>query len=242
MAKAPSKSITANNADIEKIVILHTRINNLATEQKKLKEEFTSETSKLKEDSKAIFDLDLGHIGDDGAPEIYGNHEYPVEDHLVTVNMKMQQGGLTFTQIGGKPAKDVLTGMMGEKDFKKLFKETPILKESPEKLREVHKSHPDLISRRLNISAIDPAILEGMLDKLEAAVPEAVIHTVKDEAAYIETIEDAEFETEVSTATGFIDKCASLPDDTKTELRDFIRKVLGSCVTMAVKCGNKADS
>jgi hypothetical protein len=239
MAKAPSKAVTAqSNSNLETIINLHTEINQLNTELKGKKAEFTEATDQLKEESKSVFDKDLGHLEDESIPEVFGNHEYHTDDHLITVNYKMKTGGLTFTQIGGRPACEYLPEMMGDAAYKKLFKETPKVVNTPEELIEAHSFRPDLVGFRMNSSALP----EEVMDELREKYPDAFTPYVKDEAAYISEIPAAVVETEVSTATGFLEKVASLPEDTKYDLRDFLRKVLASCVTSAVKCGNKADA
>lgn len=237
MAKAPYKSLTSTGNNLETIISLHSEINDLSTQLKTKKTEFSEKTDELKNDSKDIFDADLGAIGEDSVPEIYGNHGYPHGDHLITVNYKMSKGGLSFSNIAGRPACKVLPKLMGEKEYEKLFDEAKVLKETPEKLSVVHSFRPDLVGFQLT-----GELPEEALDDLRKKYPDAFTPYAKDEEKYITEIEGAEVETHVSTKTGFLEKAANLSDDTKYNLRDFIRKVLASRVTSAVKCGNKTDA
>jgi hypothetical protein len=238
MAKAPSKSVEAAGNGLENVVRLHTEINELNTVLKTKKAEFATETTQLKEDSKTIFDEDLGVLGSDDIPSVFGNHEYITGDHLVTVNYKMKSGGLSFTEIGGRAATEVLGDMMDPKEYKKLFKEETKVTDDAERLIEVHSYRPDLVAFNLQPSKLPDAALTLIREKW----PEAFAPVIVDVDTYIKEIPEAEVTTEVSTATGFLEKVSSLSDDTKFGLRDFIRKVLASCITSAVKCGNRADA
>jgi len=239
MAKAPSKSVVAeNNTNLETIVTLNTEINTLSIDLKDKKAQFVEATTLLKEESKLVFDEDLGCLGDESEPEVYGNHEYPSGDALITVNYKMKSGGLSFTKIGGRDATVVLGELTTPAEYKKLFKNVPVLKETEEKLIEVSTYRPDLIAFKLNPNDLPDAALVLIREKWPAAFKAVV----KDEAEYIKEIDTANVETKVETATGFLSKVAALSEDTRFSLRDFLRKVLASCVTSAVKCGNRADS
>ena len=238
--KAPAKAIrtVSDNVSLESIVRLHSEINQLNVELKAKKAEFADETEALKASSFEDFRDDLGIKGDDDLPEIYGNHEFLTEDHLITVNYKMKTGGVTLKNIAGRPADEVLKSLVDPKDYKKHFKEQHSLMEDDAKLEEVADYRPDLVKRRLNVRALP----DEAMDELYEKYPDAFTPYVPDEDAYIAEIEDANVETSVVTATGFISKIAALGDDTKYKLRNFIRKVLLENTTAAVKCGNRADA
>jgi hypothetical protein len=239
MPKSPSKVVAAkDNNVVERVSTLHTEINTLSAELKEKKAEFVEVTDKLKEDSLEVFNRDLGAIKDATTPSIYGNHEYTVDkENFITVNYKTKPGGLTFTQISGRPARDVLTKLMDEKEYKKLFKEKTKLNESDEKLEEVNTYSPSLVGHKLNVNSLPEEALEELRDKY----PESFTPYIKDEAEYIKEVEDANIETEVITNTGFLEKVSSLDEDTQYRIRDLTRKVLSTVTTSAVKCGNKID-
>lgn len=237
--KAPSKTVEAeSNTNLEDVVRLNTEINQLNVELKGKKVEFEASKTTLKEESKLQFDTDLGYLGSDEDPHVFGNHEYVSGDHLITVNYKMDKGGMSFTKIGGRDAVEVLTTLTEPAEYKKLFKEVPKLNESAEKLIEVHSYRPDLVGFNLNARELPEAALVLIREKW----PEAFTPVVKNEEEYIQEIDSANVETEVHTSTGFISKVAALSEESRFKLRDFLRKVLGSCVTSSVKCGNRADA
>jgi len=236
MAKAPAKSIDGNVHNLSTIVSLYSEINGLKTELNIKKTQLKEETDILSHDSRDLFDSDLGVLGSEEVPKIYGNHEYPFEDKLITVNYKMKAGGLSFTQVGGRPANEVLPELIDAKEYKKLFKETETIKESSDKLKEVQGYRPDLVGYRLTRELPDK-----VLEELRAKHPECFTVFIKDEEAYKREITDAVIETEVQTGPSFIEKVSNLSDDSKFKLKDFIRKVLGSKAVSAVKVGNVAS-
>jgi len=236
--KAPAKSITGNAKNLSTIVELYTEVNELSTELNFKKNMLKEETEILSAESRSIFNIDLGAVGTEEAPEVFGNHEYPVDGRLITVNYKMKAGGLTFTQVGGRSAHEVLPELIGEKEYKKLFVTQTTVKETDEKLEEVHSYRPDLVSHRFDYSKLpDEAKV-----KLGKEYPEAHTPYVVNEEAYVEAIKDAVTETTVTTGASFIEKVSKLSDESKFKLRDFIRKVLGAKATSAVKVGNIASA
>lgn len=238
--KAPSKSVPCEgNTTLTTLVELYDEINTTSAHLKVLKEDYKINSDAIKEESKKVFDADLGYIEDDAAPAIYGNHEYLVDGRLVTVNYKMEAGGLSFTKIGGYPAKDVLTKLVpNEKDYNKLFTERVKLLDGPEDFEVVAKTRPDLVQYRLNASKLP----EDALTLIRSKWPEAFSISLVDEEKYIAEVESAKTVVEVQTKTGLLSALAGLGEDVKYNLRDFIRKVLASSVTSAVKCGNKAEA
>ena len=234
--KAPSKSVEASGNTLETVVSLHTEINELNTTLKVKKAEFATVTTALKDESKDIFDRDLGELGSEEAPEIFGNHEYTHEDHLVTVNYKMKAGGLSFTKIAGQDAAEVLPKLISAADYKKLFTEKEKLTVTEEELIETAKTRPDLVAYNLNAQALP----EAALTLIRSKWPDAFTIVAKDEAEYIKEVEDADVSIELTTNTGFLEKAASISEEAKVKLRDLLRRVLASTVTSAVKCGNKS--
>jgi hypothetical protein len=236
--KAPAKSVTGDDNNLNTIIELHTEINEMTTQLKDKKAEFLGATDKLRAESRTDFDADLGDIRAETPPEVFGNHEYTTtEGRVVTVNYRMQKGGLSFSQIGKRPAHEVLPELIDEKEYKKLFVESKVLKESDAKLDEVHDYRPDLVNYSLDVSKLSDKALETLRD----AHPDAFIPYVVDVDTYIKEIESATVETEVHTATGFISKVSQLSEDSRLKLKDFLRKVLGAKATSAVKVGNKVS-
>jgi len=235
MAKAPAKQCTASPGILPQIVLKNGEVNRLSIELSSAKEDLSALTKDLSEESRKIFIGDLGEIGAESAPLVYGNHEYPYDDHLITVNYRMDKGGLTFKLVGGKPASEVLTKIVGAKDYKKLFEENKTIKDDQATLEQVYVHHPELFDIRLR-DDIDLPVLQS----LREAHPECFTLQVKDEEGYLNENKSAVVETEVSTTTGFIEKVSSLPDDVQLKLKDFTRKVLINSTSGAVKIGNKA--
>ena len=236
--KAPAKAIEASALDLEKLVVLNGEVNTLSIELKDKKAELKEATEALKEESRAHFDSDLGALGDTKTPAIFGNHEYAVGNSLITVNYKMDAGGLSLTKFGNEPACELLPKIVGQGDYEKLFTERKILTTTPEELEDVAKTRPDLVEYSLNARALPDEALVLIRQKW----PDAFTPRVVDEETYIAEIPTAHVETEVSTATGFISKVANLPEEIQNKLRDFTRKVFETKVSAAVKYGNRASS
>jgi hypothetical protein len=235
MAKAPAKSINGNASNLNTIIALHTEINELNTHLKGKKVELKEASDTLSAESRSVFNIDLGAVGSGAAPEVFGNHEYTVDGRVITVNYKMAAGGLSFSQIGGRSAREVLTELIDEKEYKKCFTEEHSINDDDEKLSEVHSYRPDLVGLRMG-KLPDEAIKE-----LQEKYPDSFSPYIIDEDAYVKEIDSAEVSTEVFTGAGFIEKVSKLSDDSKSKLGDFIRAVLGKKAVSAVKVGNKVS-
>lgn len=238
--KAPSRNVEAVTSNLQGLVELYGEVNDLSVRLKEKKAELEAKTGELRTESKSVFDEDLGYIGDESAPKIYGNHEFLVGDHLITVNYKLKAGGLSFSKVGGEDAKPVLLGLMSEKEYESLFTETEVLEDEldQEKLREAFGHRPSLVGARLDLNMIP----EDEVRNLALKYPEASTFYVKDRKGYIETVPIATVSLKLSTVNGFLEKAAKLSDVTKVRLADFLRKVLASTVESAVKIGNRADA
>lgn len=235
--KAAAKSIESHVDLVTEILELTDKSNDLASELKTTNADLATKTKELGEVSTGIFFDDIGAIKGGKVPEVYGNHEYTSGSRLITVNFKMQPGGMTMREINGHRACDVLSGMLG-KDYNKLFSETVVINDDADKLNEVAKTRPDLIDYKLNVSKLSDAALTQIRSKW----PDAFTPSIKDEAMYVEEITGADVSIEVSTTTGFIASVGKLEEGVRFKLRDLFRKIFTDCVTTAVKCGNKASS
>jgi hypothetical protein len=233
--KAPTKLISTNNSEATLAVKLHKEINELKTQVKLKEGEFAEVSTQIKELSTDIFNRDIGEIGGDFAPEVYGNHEY--NNGEVVVNFKTNAGGMTFRQVGKLPACEVLPKIMGEDNYKKLFTETIVVEDDMDNIRKVGMYRPEVVGFRLDASKLP----EEAYKELLGSYPDAFTPYIKDTAAYAKDIPTAVVATDVTTVTGFIEKVSSLPDSVRYSIKDLIRKVMSTVVTTAIKCGNKAD-
>ena len=237
--KAPSTTVESMNGKIADTVWdLHKEINEVSLKLRGLKKEYEDASKSLKEDSLEVFSINLGEIGSGKVPEIHGNHEYRVKEGVVTVNYRMKPGGLEFSQIGGVPAKVALGGILNEKEYKRLFKERVKVVDSEGVLERVREGKPELVGLNFNPSVLS----EEELEHIRSEYPHAFSLYVKDHEKYVEEYPDADVEVTLSTSTGFIDKVANLPYETKRKLGDLIRKILLTTTTSAVKCGNKSST
>ena len=235
--KAPSKSIEATAIDIDKAVTLNGEVNSLSVELKTKKDELKEITDAIKKESLGHFQADMGPIGEETQPQLYGNHEYISGNSLVTVNYKMKAGGMTISKFGPMDACDVLPKVVGA-DYPKLFTERKVLTTTVKELEDLAKTRPDLVAYSLDPSALP----EAALTLIKNQWPDAFSIHVADEATYIDEVPTALVHTEVTTSTGFLAKVAKLPDDVQLKLRDFTRKVVETVTTSAVKYGNRASS
>ena len=238
MTKAAAKKIENNTELVSEIINLTDTVNDLSIKLKSSKATLTTKTKELSEASLKIFNTDIGDFTDDRAPDIYGNHEYQCGSRLINVNFKTKSGGFTLHEISGHKACDLLPKMLGDKDYKKLFKETPNIKDDESKLNKVFLSRPDLIGQRLNSSALPPDAMKDLIRKY----PNAFTPYIIDSAAYIAEVDGVEVTTEVTTASGFIGKVEKLPEEPRQKMRNLFRKIFNEVVTVAVKCGNKASA
>jgi len=239
MAKAASKSIN----DEVKILIateileLTDKVNSLSSELKTVKGDLEIKVEALTDVSLKTFYQDLGDLKSPVTPEVYGNHEYLSGARVVNVNFKMRAGGFTVREISGHKAYELLPKVLGDDEYKKLFKEMKVLEETRNMLIGVSTLRPDLVGLRL----------KGDLPQKEIATlfqkyPDLFEPYVKDEDKYIEEVTEAKVAIEVTTSNGFIGSAAKLSDDIKFKVRDLLRKIFAEAVTTAVQTGNKAST
>lgn len=218
------------------IMRLHNHINELSAELKEHKKEYTEKVDILKKDAERLFSQKMGPIGEGSAPKVYGNFYYVSEEGSVGVNYRMKPGGLTLREIAGLPANDVLKTAAGDY-YNKLFSEEVVLDETREDLVETFKRSPELVDMRLRPSRLPEEVIQKLLEEY----PDAFDPQVKDVAAYLKAVPDANKVTEVSLKKGFISNVAALPEDVSIRMGDFIRKVLLEHTTQAVKCNITVD-
>jgi len=179
----------------------------------------------------------MGEMDSDATPEIFGNHEVTVGNDLVSINYKMSSGGFSLREIAGQPAYKVLPKVLGDKEYKKMFKEQQVLEESDGKLRDVYDLRPDLFEVSLK-----GGLEQDVLQKMKKEFPDCFDIDVLDDDKYISEVSTAKYTTELTTGPSFIEKAGKLDDDVKHTLRKLFRKVFTAVAVSAVKCGNKASA
>lgn len=170
----------------------------------------------------------------DGTPEVYGNHEIPVDNNdKVTVNFQI--GSKTFEKIDDQPAAAVLKGIFNE-DFEKIFdvrKSHAVTATSPE-LDKQEQSYPELFGYALN-----PTATKEQLRDLYHKHPGMFVRMVVDTNRYAELFPDkVQTEEKVSTSRGFIEKVAKLDNHRLENAKAFLAGLFGSAVSTVIKCGN----
>lgn len=239
MAKQLAKKIERDATLINEILDLTDKTNILADQLKESKNLLQEKTQALATESREIFDKDMGEVGDDKTPQVFGNHEYISGNRMIDVNFKMKSGGFSVQQIGQQRACEVLSKVLGDKEYKKLFKETRVLEDAydQDKLKEAREYRPDLVGIRL-VGNLPEAEIEALSKKY----PQEFAYYIKDESVYASQVKTARFRVDISPAASFIGKVAKLPEDVlKGPVKNFFRKIFKDNVTTAVKCGNRVS-
>jgi len=216
------------------------RINKLAASIKQHHTEINQAQETISAEKKEIMGISRTHFFDDlenpeHAPEVVGNHEFHVEDGIVTVNFKVKSP--TMSEINKKPAAEVLKEACGDVNvYDKLFEESDTITPgaTPEKMLEQALDHPELFRIQLN-ETLSP----GQLAQLVKEHPDWVEVGIKDLTGYANFYPDCTIKhTIVKTQLKFLDRVSKLDTAVRTRLRGFLKRFLRDTLDMAVICGN----
>ncbi len=238
----PAKSKVFDNKTLvetaKKIKAKHALISREADELEALK-------SSLSEEARVNFFKDLKWECEngqpcaslEGTPEVYGNHEIPVDNNdKVTVNFKL--GTKRFGQVDDKPASSQLKGIFGEGAYKKLFKEQISLTvtATQAEIDEQADKNPEFFG-----VSIKPDAPKEELMRLADRYPDLFNRSVVDVEGYAKAYPDTvEEKTEVITGSSFIEKVGKLDGHILKNASSFLAGLLGAGLSVSIRCGNAA--